>query len=45
MTKETLTEKQIIELQQLLVHWEDHNIYDYEYCNKVGDILGLGDKA
>jgi len=33
---------QFRELGSLLVSWEDGNISDYEYCNKVGKILGLG---
>ena len=37
-----ITEEQIEELRHLLVSWEDDNISDYEYCNQVGDILGLG---
>ena len=42
MIKEKLTEKEIMKLQHLLVDWEDNNISDYEYCNKVGKLLGLG---
>jgi len=38
----TLTQKETQELASLLVSWEDNNISDYEYCNKVGDILGYG---
>ena len=37
-----LSEKEVKELRYLLCSWEDENILDYEYCNKVGDILGLG---
>ena len=37
-----LTEEEITKLRELLVSWEDDNITDYEYCNMVGDILGLG---
>ena len=37
-----LTQQQISQLRHLLVEWEDDNISDYEYCNKVGKILGLG---
>ena len=37
-----LYEEDIIKLIHLLVFWEDDNITDYEYCNKVGDILGFG---
>ena len=42
MVIQTLTEKEIKELRYLLASWEDDNISDYEYCNKVGNILGLG---
>jgi len=38
----TLTDKEMHNLKSLLVEWEDNNISDYEYCNKVGDILNLG---
>jgi hypothetical protein len=37
-----LTEKDIKELRYLLISWEDNNISDFEYCNSVGGILGLG---
>ena len=37
-----IQEEEVEELRGLLVSWEDDNISDYEYCNKVGDILGLG---
>ena len=37
-----LTPTEIKELSQLLLEWEDNNISDYEYCNKVGNILGYG---
>jgi len=37
-----LTEQEIGELKSLLVEWEDDNITDYVYCNKVGKILNLG---
>jgi len=37
-----LSEKQVKELRYLLADWEDNNISDYEYCNKVGKILRLG---
>ena len=37
-----LTKEEIKELRYLLMEWEDDNISDHEYCNKVGDILGLG---
>jgi len=37
-----LTEEEITKLRELLVSWEDDNITDYEYCNKVGEILQLG---
>lgn len=37
-----LTQKDINELQYALMSWEDDNISDFEYCNKVGKILGLG---
>ena len=40
--KDNLTKQEIQELQELLCSWEDDNITDYEYCNKVGDILELG---
>ena len=30
------------EISSLLCSWEDDNISDYIFCNKVGDILGLG---
>ena len=42
MIKEKLSEKEIMELQHLLVDWEDDNISDYKYCNKAGKILKLG---
>lgn len=37
-----LTQKQVEELKSLLCSWEDDNISDYKYCNKVGNILSLG---
>jgi len=37
-----LTVEEVKELRHLIVSWEDDNITDYEYCNKVGDILWLG---
>ena len=37
-----LSEEAVIELRHLLCSWEDDNISDYEYCNSVGDIIGLG---
>jgi len=40
--KNRLTKKEVKELQELLCSWEDDNISDYEYCNQVGDLLGLG---
>jgi len=42
METKKLTEKEIEELGSLLCSWEDDNISDFEYCNKVGKILGLG---
>ena len=36
-----LTEKEINDLKSLLIEWEDDNIFDYTYCNRVGEILGL----
>ena len=35
-------EQKLEEIGSLLCSWEDANISDYEFCNKVGDILGLG---
>ena len=40
-----LTEEEVKELQHLLCSWEDSNISDCEYCNKVGKILRLGKKT
>ena len=40
--KTKLTKEEISELGSLLCSWEDANITDYEYCNKAGEILGLG---
>lgn len=40
--KQTLTKAEIEDLRNLLVHWEDGNISDCEYCRKVGKILGMG---
>ncbi len=37
-----ISKKNIKELGYLLISWEDDNITDYEYCNKVGKILGYG---
>ena len=37
-----LTSTQVQELGSLLISWEDGNISDYEYCNRVGEILGYG---
>ena len=37
-----ITPSEIRDLSKLLIEWEDDNISDYEYCNKVGDILGYG---
>jgi len=37
-----IMESEIVELKSLLVEWEDANISDYDYCNKVGKIFGLG---
>ena len=42
MTKLKLSAKEIMKLKSFLVDWEDDNISDYEYCNKVGKILSLG---
>jgi hypothetical protein len=37
-----LSKKDTKKLRFLLIEWEDDNISDYDYCNRVGDILGLG---
>jgi hypothetical protein len=30
------------EIAGLLCSWEDGNMNDFEFCNKLGEILGLG---
>jgi hypothetical protein len=34
--------QKLMEIGSLLCSWEDDNITDYQFCNKVGKILGLG---
>lgn len=36
------TNEKLKQIASLLVSWEDGNISDYEFCNKAGNILGLG---
>jgi hypothetical protein len=37
-----MKKEDVEKLKSLLISWEDENMSDYEYCNAVGRILGVG---